>query len=70
MGPVITSKHTLAYCGHCERDMVLCATCGNGTCNGTYGCDDCPEAYAHSAAHAQDPSNVTFAKDIRADAVR
>ena len=45
------NKHKIIYCSHCERDIVICGTCGNNTCNGGYGevdgkrCIDCESAY-------------------------
>lgn len=70
---MINSKHTLSHCSLCESDMVLCGTCGNNCCNGSYGpkagvdmsCPDCPEAYDHQAAFWQDTASVQFAKDVR-----
>ena len=44
-------KHIIAYCTHCEADVIKCKTCRNNCCNGGYGevndqvCPDCPEAY-------------------------
>jgi hypothetical protein len=55
MGPF--TPHKFSYCDHCERQVVLCGSCGNNTCNGGYGevmssvpgemmkCPDCPSAY-------------------------
>ena len=34
------SKHTLSYCDLCETEMIICASCGNPSCNGTYGTID------------------------------
>ena len=31
------SKHYFSYCDHCERQVVICGSCGNNTCNGGYG---------------------------------
>jgi hypothetical protein len=46
-------KHSWAYCSLCDTMMVRCGTCGNNTCNATYGtvgggktCPDCESAYA------------------------
>ena len=45
----ITNK--IGYCSLCKRNMIICTTCGNNTCNGGYGtigdklCTDCPKAY-------------------------
>ena len=45
------SKHILDYCEQCQTQIVVCATCHNNCCNGTYGmingsyCPDCPDAY-------------------------
>ena len=46
------SKHFFSYCETCETIMITCGTCGNNTCNGTYGkleddteCPDCESAY-------------------------
>lgn len=45
------TEHKRAWCNHCGREVVICGTCGNGTCNGGYGtvngtdCPDCPSAY-------------------------
>ncbi len=45
----ITNK--VGFCSLCDRDVVICTTCGNNTCNGGYGtigdepCTDCPQAY-------------------------
>jgi hypothetical protein len=74
---MIDSKHTLSYCLLCESDMVVCGTCGNNSCNGSYGpgpngdvtkCPDCPEAYDHQAAYRRDENSVKFAKDERVTA--
>lgn len=46
-----TYNHYWKYCGHCERDVVICGVCGNNSCNGGYGevdgelCVACPSAY-------------------------
>jgi hypothetical protein len=46
-----TTKNYIAYCHHCEQDVMICGKCGNNTCNGGYGeidgvqCDQCPQAY-------------------------
>ncbi len=52
-----TSKHYFSYCEHCDRQVVICGSCGNNTCNGGYGevmsstpgetmqCPDCSSAY-------------------------
>jgi hypothetical protein len=45
------SNHQVRYCEVCQRDCVVCGTCGNPTCNGGYGsvngakCQVCPDAY-------------------------
>jgi len=53
-----------AWCGQCECMMVICPTCGNNCCNGTYGplatgkhdCPDCPQAYdVQEAGHVTEP---------------
>jgi len=76
---MIHSRHTLSHCNLCERDMVLCASCGNNCCNGGSGVstgedgrpivvscpDTCSEAYAHQDAYAKDHTSVVFAKDTR-----
>jgi hypothetical protein len=69
------SRHTLSYCALCEGDMVICADCGNNCCNaGTKDIDGkpcgCDEAYEHQTMFWKDPSNITFAKDIRATVTR
>ena len=44
-------KHLLHYCNQCQHWTVICGTCGNNCCSGTYGevngktCDDCRSAY-------------------------
>ena len=45
-------EHTWDYCSLCDTMMVICGTCGNNSCNGTYGeledgstCPDCESAY-------------------------
>lgn len=61
------TKHLLGYCELCERDIVICNTCGNNCCNGTYGgqpgqwCADCPDAYAMQDLYVQNPDLVEFA---------
>ena len=52
----IISPHTKSFCSMCG-DMVICATCGNHTCNCGRGetisvgvpCPDCEQAYEHAA---------------------
>lgn len=47
-------KYKVIHCSLCDRDVVICPTCGNNTCNGGYGeidgedCPDCPSAYEES----------------------
>lgn len=53
----ISNSHSFSFCSHCERNTVICGSCGNNTCNGGYGevmssnpekmmlCTDCPSAY-------------------------
>ena len=53
----IEMKHYWVYCSHCEAESVVCGTCGNNCCNGSYGevvgpkhnttmgCPDCKSAY-------------------------
>lgn len=61
------TKHLLGYCGVCEHHMVICITCGNNCCNGTYGeingqqCVDCPDAYSVHELYRKDPNVVEFA---------
>lgn len=61
------TKHLLGRCELCETDMVICATCGNNCCNGTYGgepgnwCPDCPNAYDVQDLYFKDPDAVEFA---------
>jgi hypothetical protein len=38
-------KHFWSFCEHCGYEIVVCGTCGNGTCSGGFGCNDCKEAY-------------------------
>ena len=67
---MIESRHTLSYCALCERDMVVCADCGNNCCNGGTGnigkekCG-CVEAYADQDAYNDDQTIVKFTNDIR-----
>jgi hypothetical protein len=44
--------HFWAYCGHCQRPIVICGNCGNNCCNGGSGeyadgskCEICNDAY-------------------------
>lgn len=63
---MIYTKHKKSYCGLCETDMLICATCGNNCCNAGYGevdgkpCTDCPEVYRIQDAMWSDPNSVTF----------
>ena len=71
----VISRHTLSYCCLCRTEMVVCGTCDNNCCNGTYGrrpengleeyCVDCPEAYVHQSAHLSGAVTVKFARDTR-----
>jgi hypothetical protein len=50
------------FCDHCERDVLICGTCGNNCCNGGHGevdgkpCSDCNAAYAEQAKGNPTPS--------------
>ena len=33
----LLQTHYFSYCDHCERQVVICGSCGNNTCNGGYG---------------------------------
>lgn len=65
---MIHSKHTLSYCSMCQTTILLCAACGNNTCNGGYGqindvkCSNCPEAYEHDKIRNTNPHEINFAK--------
>lgn len=72
MVPPIRSQHILAHCGLCNHDMVVCAACGNNSCNAGYGrgpdgepCKSCPEAYEHQDLHWEDPTRVEFQNDAQ-----
>lgn len=61
------TKHLLGRCDVCDHDMVICATCDNPCCNGTFGevsgkgCLDCPNAYDVQDLYFKDPNLVEFA---------
>lgn len=67
---MIASRHAIKHCALCETDMVICADCGNNCCNA--GTNDiggrpcgCSEAYEHQGVLWKDPTNITFANDLR-----
>ena len=48
------SRHTIHWCFHCERWMVVCGACRNNTCNagrGIYKGEPCP--YCKSASSTE-----------------
>jgi len=53
-------KHEWFKCNLCGWSVV-CSTCGNSCCNGTYGeidgepCPDCQDAYAYQASERDMP---------------
>ena len=63
---MIQSKHHITFCKVCDRDTVICATCGNNVCNGGSGkvgtqpCPDCEEAWAHDQRQ-HEHKDVVFA---------
>ena len=66
----MNSRHTLAYCGGCQTEMVVCADCGNNCCNASTNTVNgkmcgCEEAYAHQDAYWKNPNSVRFVKDER-----
>lgn len=64
---VIRTKHKLSDCYMCGP-MIICGTCGNNCCNGSFGpvpgtdmsCKDCPNAYDVQKAYFADPASVKF----------
>lgn len=59
-----------SYCGTCDRNVIICGTCGNNTCNAGYGevmgpepdtnmpCPDCPAAYEEDRRMTKDERNA------------
>lgn len=56
--------HEWYYCEHCSCPIVLCGTCGNNTCNGSEGCDDCKEAYKMAASREGCPSEFSLREEV------
>ena len=64
---VIEKHHILDKCVGCGI-MVRCGTCGNNSCNASYGevdgktCTDCPRAYEVQDMYWKNPGLVIFEK--------
>jgi len=61
--------HKASYCDICRHEMIVCKTCKNPCCNGTYGrvneeeCPDCPDAYDVQRVFWHNADDVEFCEE-------